>query len=293
MYVKQQIDKIYMIMNSNNNYPPYILKAFKCTTWPEITKEILPEVVYKADRRLQELPIVFDNPVVCRLYDALYAEARSEYAWAIAAEYWQYIEALPDKATVVEVGCGPGTILLRLAKIAKEKGKQVNFTGWDISSEMVYLAEHHREVSKLDNVSFILADSSDRKCQTYLRDTHLLLSRNLLSWVDEPDREIMLWRRALQLGSKVISREVRRDITIEQFKLRMAETCQFSLSGQLLAYPLDAYLISYLRAFTADEHSRLLQEHFSKVYILPVENGLKSDLGKTEDAESQIISEKV
>lgn len=274
---------------AKDNYPPYISKILNCFTWAEITREVLPDAVYKSSTRLKELSIVFDNPVVCRLYDALYAEERNEYAWSIATEYWKSIEILPNKAIVVEVGCGPGTILLRLAKIAREKGKSVAFVGWDISSEMIYLAEEHRKASKLDNVSFILADSSDKQCLAYLKNASLLLSRNVLSWVNDPDQELSLWRQTMPKGSKVISREVRRDISLEQFKRRMAETCQFSLAGQPLAYPLDAYLISYLRAFTADEHKKLFQYFFTDVRNLLVNNGLASDFENHDAAESQIM----
>ena len=276
-------------LKSVETLPPFLLQVVKCNRWSEIVEEILPDVNYMPGSRMTNLPLVFNDPVVCRLYDALYAEVRHDYALSLASEYWGFIDILNNGTTVVEVGCGPGTVLLHLAKMAKEKGKEINFVGWDISSEMIYLAERRRAAYKLDNVTFLLGISSDKQCLDYLKNAQLLLSRNVLSWVEDPNMEIALWKQTMPKDANIISREVRRDISFEQFKNRMLEACQFTFAGQLLAYPLAAYLISYLRAFTGNEHLALFRRHFPDAQALTVGTGLKSDLGKAEEAESQLI----
>lgn len=276
--------------NDISSIPPFVDTIMKCASWGTLCRKILPDYVYKRDKRSTNLPLVFDNPVICRLYDALYAGTRNNYARNIASEYWNYVKQYPDDVTILEIGCGPGTILLRLAEIARENDKKINFIGCDISPEMIYLAEHHLCDYQYNNVSFFVSNGRNkRKLLGSLKKANLLITRNVLSWIKEPDLDISFWKKSLSNGANWISREVRRDISFNQFKRRLLEACQFSLDGQLLAYPADAFLISYLRAFTAKEHNTLLNNHFNTVNAFPVKSCLISDLGKADAAESQFV----
>lgn len=290
-----------MLRTRNNNClkvfnaveaPPFLLDIAKCNTWTEAVKKILPSTKFSPGVRMTNLPQVFNDPVICRLYNALYSEARYDYAKSLAHEYWPFLDTISDGATIVEVGCGPGTILLNLARMAKEKRKKFKFIGWDVSSEMIYLAERHRTNYGLDNVKLILSHSSGRKCMYFLKRAQLLISRNVLTWFDDPEEELALWKQTMPDGAYIISREVRRDISFEQFKQRMVETCHFSFAGQSFAYPLDAFLIAYLRAFTAIEHRILFKKFFKNVNTLKLKSCLKSDFEKSHRAESQLMCTK-
>ncbi len=70
---------------------------------------------------------------------------------------WQmhYISGvIPDKSTVLEVGCGPGSLSLKLS------GKCAHVTGIDLSDKMIAYAMKRKEKEGLANVDFLCVDAA-------------------------------------------------------------------------------------------------------------------------------------
>jgi len=66
-------------------------------------------------------------------------------------------ELIPDGSTVIDIGCGPGSFVLKLSA----KCKRV--TGVDLSSRMIAYAQKQKEKMGTTNVTFVCEDASKMK----------------------------------------------------------------------------------------------------------------------------------
>ena len=63
-------------------------------------------------------------------------------------------EFIPDDSTVIDIGCGPGTLALMLSSRCKK------VVGVDISKKMIKYANRQKKKAGSDNISFICEDAS-------------------------------------------------------------------------------------------------------------------------------------
>jgi SAM-dependent methyltransferase len=63
-------------------------------------------------------------------------------------------ELIPTGSTVVDIGCGPGALVLKLSAKCRE------VTGVDVSSRMIAYARTQKEKRRATNVTFVCADAS-------------------------------------------------------------------------------------------------------------------------------------
>ena len=114
--------------------------------------------------------------------------------------------ALPPFPTLVDLGCGPGNITLRLAKAFPE----ARVIGVDGSSEMLAVAEHRAKALAL-NVEFRCCDL--RSLDALRAD--LVTSNSLLHHLHQPD---LLWRTTAAIaapGCRVLHRDLRRPSSMD------------------------------------------------------------------------------
>ncbi|MED5383181.1 MAG: class I SAM-dependent methyltransferase [Cyanobacteriota bacterium] len=114
--------------------------------------------------------------------------------------------ALPPTPSLVDLGCGPGNITLRLAQAFPE----ARVIGVDGSAAMLAIAR--RRASELDlNVEFRCCDL---RCLDDL-GADLVTSNSLLHHLHQPD---LLWRTTMAIaapGCRVLHRDLRRPASIE------------------------------------------------------------------------------
>ena len=63
-------------------------------------------------------------------------------------------ELIPAGSSMIDIGCGPGTLALRLSRKCKE------VVGVDISNRMIQYAERQKKKAGANNISFICEDAS-------------------------------------------------------------------------------------------------------------------------------------
>jgi SAM-dependent methyltransferase len=63
-------------------------------------------------------------------------------------------EVIPDKSTVLEVGCGPGSLALELS------GKCAYVTGIDLSGKMIAYAMKRKAKMGITNIDFLCVDAA-------------------------------------------------------------------------------------------------------------------------------------
>ena len=63
-------------------------------------------------------------------------------------------ELIPNASTVIDIGCGPGSLVLKLSTKCKK------VTGVDISNKMIAYANTQKEKMRASNVTFICQDAS-------------------------------------------------------------------------------------------------------------------------------------
>src|SRR5262249_41134913 len=148
-----------------------------------------------------------------RLYDVLHEEERAKYLAGIVAELKPYVLSLPEGSTIVEVGCGPGRILLGLASDADIITKGHRFEGYDPSPEMIVIAEEKLvRIKGLRHISFRVGSSSDPIAHAVLPQSSLLICRNVLSWLSDAEADFEIWSRLLPLEAIIYIRDLRRDM---------------------------------------------------------------------------------
>ncbi len=95
--------------------------------------------------------------------------------------------ALPDRCTLLELGCGDGTNLLSFAHCHPES----EFVGIDLSRVHINSAISAREELGLKNVQFICADLTATPAGEF-GEYDFIVAHGLFSWVPEPVREHVL-----------------------------------------------------------------------------------------------------
>jgi hypothetical protein len=250
-----------------------------CSGWDEIIRVLFDCRLWDVAQRILDAPAnVFDDPVTARLYDAIYEDQRADFLADIVDEVRPILLSLPPQSTVVEVGAGPGRLLLALASDELIRDRQYHFIGWDPSPEMLAISEEHRRtITPPVDVRFILGTSIDSSVQAALSRAALVLSRNVLSWIDDTAAECRRWHQNVPAGCGVYVREVRRDIPFEQFKRRLLECVHLVVHGVGLAYPAHAFASAYLRAFTPAELRNIIANAGFDVVERPPVSALASD----------------
>ncbi len=262
-----------------------------CEDWSHVTRTLFGPRPWDVKTRVLDAPSnVFEDPVTARLYDALYEDQRVAFLADIVEEVRPLILALAPGSTVAEIGAGPGRLLLALACNPQVRARRYEFVGWDPSPEMFAIAEEHRAASPApESVKFLQGTTTDRPVQVVLSRTSLLLSRNVLSWIDDASMECLRWRQHLPSGSRLYVREVRRDIPFNQFKRRLLECVRLVVRGVELAYSPQAFAAAYLRAFTPPELRGILARAGFEIRDRPPRSALASDQERGELAEMAFL----
>lgn len=104
--------------------------------------------------------------------------------------------ALPDRARVLELGCGEGMNPLPLA----ERFPRARFVGVDASAKQIGEGERARQAAKLENVQLICGDLLDYEPEPAAFD--YVIAHGVYSWVRDEvkDRVLALCARALAPG---------------------------------------------------------------------------------------------
>lgn len=96
----------------------------------------------------EEIKSFYDEAVYRKLHGFIYTNDRVEYALQTLNDVFNYTQ--PKR--VLEIGCGMGEILFRLAS----RFPETSFTGFDISEQSIKIAD---KLFKSTNVEFVRADS--------------------------------------------------------------------------------------------------------------------------------------
>ena len=144
---------------------------------------------------------------------------------------------MPPDPLVVDLGCGPGNITLRLAHLFPK----ARIIGIDGAESMLALARERAEKQKLD-ISFLCQTLQDVLRGPLLGQADLIVSNSLLHHLHQPD---LLWRVTQALaapGCRALHRDLRRpssDAEIEQLLLKhlpwAPEVLQHDFSASLAA----------------------------------------------------------
>ena len=125
---------------------------------------------------------------------------------------------MPPDPLVVDMGCGPGNITLRLAHLFPK----ARIIGIDGAESMLALARERAEKQKLD-ISFLCQTLQDVLRGPLLGQADLIVSNSLLHHLHQPD---LLWRVTQALAApacRALHRDLRRpssDAEIEQLLLK-------------------------------------------------------------------------
>jgi len=125
---------------------------------------------------------------------------------------------LPHNPLVVDLGCGPGNITLRLA----EQFPQARIVGIDGAEAMLSLARQRAQQQKLD-IAFICQTLQEAALGSLLGKADLIVSNSLLHHLHQPD---LLWTVTQALaspGCRVFHRDLRRphsDAEVQQLLLK-------------------------------------------------------------------------
>jgi SAM-dependent methyltransferase len=258
-----------------------------CTDWRQVSDMLFGPHSWGAEKRVLDVPSdVFHDRVTARLYDALYEDQRAPFLMGIIEEIIPLVLDLPPGSLVVEAGSGPGRILLALASDPRVRERRYRFVGWDPSPEMHEIAEEHRlEHPEGEQVRFLLGTSEDREVAEAIAGAALLLSRNVLSWIDDAPAECRRWRALMRPGGRLYAREVRRDIPFDQFQRRLIECARLVVHGISLTYPPRAFAAAFLRAFTPSELSDILARAGFRMQERPPRSGVPADGTRADLAE--------
>jgi ubiquinone/menaquinone biosynthesis C-methylase UbiE len=233
----------------------------------------------------------YNDPTVCHLYDVLHLEERAAYLEGIIRQLREKILLLPENATVVEVGCGPGHILLGLATDAEVASKEITFVGFDSSAEMIEIAkEKQQSFLRLERVSFFTATSADVRAANALSRSSFLICRNILSWVSEPESEVQHWAKVLPRNAQLWIQELRRDLPFEIAKKRILSCLPFRFRGARLAFPPASMVSAYLRALTPKEMKTLLSDNGFAYTELQAQSGVQADDRRTAEVEMLFLA---
>jgi len=263
----------------------------RCSSWQELIALFYPGERWSLDFRvLAGSSDIYGDPVLARLYDALHEEERAAYLMTIVAELRDLVLNIPVGTTIVEAGCGPGRLLLGLAEDERIATRGYRFLGYDPSPEMIAIANEHGASSpEHSSVAFEVGTSSDPHIQGAIGNASLLISRNILSWVDDPGKECTLWAHTLPRGARIYIRDLRRDIPFGQFKRRLLECLTFKVRDVCLAFPPYCMLNAYLRALTPLELRATLENARFEVEQREIQRGVLGDCGHPELAEMLFI----
>jgi len=189
------------IVENLSNYYSNIMEKLKLLRI--VAKELLstPTVV-----RSPEPDLVMSNEESVRAFDVGSTDDSN-----IAGLHWytvlQASAVFEGAKTVIDLGCGSGHLLLRMAAIHPD----IQFTGVDLSDGMLRIAEAHRKELKLNNVQFCkddisrlskFSDGSFDGAVTSLALHHLPDLRHLKQTFETMDRVLTEQRRvfAVDLG---------------------------------------------------------------------------------------------
>ena len=270
-----------------------IQRINECNNWSELIDLFFEGEGFDIRRRNTDAPLdLYLNPVLCRLYDALHEEERARYLKDIVAQLKRYVMALSDASTVVEVGCGPGRILLGLASDPEVSVKGHKFIGYDPSPEMIAIADENLQGLKVESdISFFVGTTCHLTAKALLPKTDFLICRNVLSWLSDARREFGLWAELLPRGATIYVRDLRRDLPFEVAKQRLLECAAFKFHMRRLAYPPESMITAYMRAFTPAEVKSLFKDASLTFKEYPIDLCLPADGGRTSEAEMLFLAE--
>jgi ubiquinone/menaquinone biosynthesis C-methylase UbiE len=125
-------------------------------------------------------------------YDAWIAsDFEDQYAvnWEILSRY------VHPAHRVLDVGCGPGSLSIRLARQCRE------VCGVDVTPEMIRVAQE-KLTDAAENVSFHEGDACALPFESHSFDT--VMSVNALQTMDQPDAAVAEMRRVLRPGGELL-----------------------------------------------------------------------------------------
>jgi SAM-dependent methyltransferase len=267
-------------------------KIDRSATWQELIGLFYSGGRFDIGRRNTDAPLnLYLDPVLCRLYDALHEEERANYLQGIISEIKQHVFMLPEGSTVVEIGCGPGRIVLGLASDPDISAKRYRFVGYDPSPEMIAIAEEKlRKMHPRGLLSFFVGSTNDPMAVAELSNASFVICRNILSWLPNAAAEFQRWSKLLPPQATVYIRDLRRDLPLELAKRRLLECAAFRFQNGRLTYPPQSMLTAYMRAFVPSELKALLSNAGLSCEERSVRSSLPADSGRTIDAEMLFIA---
>jgi SAM-dependent methyltransferase len=262
-------------------------KIQSCASWPDLIELFYPGRSFGIHRRNSGAPAdLYQDPVLCRLYDALHQEERANYLRGVVQELKPIVMNLSPRSTVAEVGCGPGFIILGLASDPEIARLRLDFVGYDPSPEMISIANEKRCASQENTrISFFVGTTESIPAAHLLQKCSLLICRNVLSWIPYPESEFNSWSAALPPNAQVYLRDLRRDLPFAIAKQRILDCIQFQFHRSLLSFPPASMISSYLRALNPDEVRTSLDAASLSYVEHEVQSGVPADAGRPDRVE--------
>ena len=151
--------------------------------------------------------------------------------------------SLPPDPLVVDLGCGPGNITLRLAKLFP----QARFIGIDGAEAMLALARERAQQQQLE-ISFVCQTLQEVLAGSLLGQADLIVSNSLLHHLHQPQ---LLWTVTQALaapGCRVFHRDLRRPASTAEIQRLLLK--HLPSAPQVLQHDFAASLAA---AFEPDE----------------------------------------
>ena len=121
--------------------------------------------------------------------------------------------ALPPDPLVVDLGCGPGNITLRLAELFP----QARIVGIDGAEAMLSLARQRAQLQELE-ISFLCQTLQDVLHGSLARQADLIISNSLLHHLHQTDLLWMVTQHLAAPGCRAFHRDLRRPASVAELQ---------------------------------------------------------------------------
>jgi trans-aconitate methyltransferase len=197
-------------------------------------------------QRIPEPELMTTQEQVVAYADADFSSGDSRTV-ALVAQLLDETGSLPKDPLIVDLGCGPGNITIRLAELFPK----AQVLGIDGSEPMLAVAKQ-RSVHRSNNLSFIRAQLHDIAIE--LKDSaDLVVSNSLLHHLQDPDLLWSVTQSIAKPGCRVLHRDLRRPTSLAE--VHHLQQHHLPKAPSVLIQDFTASLVA---AYTAGEVSQQL-----------------------------------